>query len=389
MQNKLHVLHLARWYPSRADPMLGLFVKNQVTSLPQDVVSTVVFIKPVKGQEEVKRTVELSGKIREVRVTYPDHPFGAMNIWNFFRYMRREVAAIHGENHFDIIHVHILTRAGVVGRLLAEKFGVPMVVTESWSRYLQPAVGLRHWLSYKLARYATRGAEALVYVSKKLANALEQHGITAKRMVYIPNVVDTELFRPAQGERRSSGPVRLIHVSCFEEASKNISGLINAVAQLKSAGVEVSLCMVGEGQFSAEAESMAADLGIADLIDFKGLLPPAVVAKEVATSDFLIQTSRYETFGAVVPEAWACGTPVISTRVGVFAEMYRPELGEEISGTDPASIAAGIQAAADRRDTFSKEMMRKTAVDHFGKEVVGASLKSLYEDAIRSKNAGD
>jgi len=67
----MQVLHLARWYPSHEDPMLGLFVKNHVASLPEDVMATVVFIWPVKGQKSVSRTTARNGNIREVTVTYP------------------------------------------------------------------------------------------------------------------------------------------------------------------------------------------------------------------------------------------------------------------------------------------------------------------------------
>lgn len=389
MSKKLHVLHLARWYPSRVDSMLGLFVKNHIDALPEEVMSTVVFIWPVQGQKAVSRITARRGNIREITVTYPEHRFALINFWRFYRYTRREAEAVRAATPVDIIHVHVLTRMGVIGRLLAEKFGVPLVISESWSRYLQPAAGLRQWISYRLAGYAAAGSQALTYVSKRLEAALIGHGITSKRMEYIPNVVDTALFRPAEDSKAGTGVPKLVHISCFEEASKNISGLIGAVEILKNQGIEVKVCMIGDGEYRREAERKVEELGIADRFEFKGTLAPADVASEVAAADFLIQTSRYETFGAVVPEAWACGIPVISTQVGVFGEMYRPELGEEISGTEPASIAAGVKSAMDRSGTFSKELIRKTAVDHFGKEVVGAALKALYEDAIRAKNAAN
>lgn len=69
--------------------------------------------------------------------------------------------------------------------------------------------------------------------------------------------------------------------------------------------------ILGDGPLRQELESLAAELGIADLVDFRGHLESARVSEAMRRSLALLLPSTSEQFGLVVNEAFANALPVI------------------------------------------------------------------------------
>jgi glycosyltransferase involved in cell wall biosynthesis len=93
---------------------------------------------------------------------------------------------------------------------------------------------------------------------------------------------------------------------------KGYDVLLRAFAQVAPAHPSWNLAIVGEGPLRVELTGLAASLGIADRVEFRGWLPePGVV---LAASDIFVMASLYEGFPNALLEAMACGLPVISTQ---------------------------------------------------------------------------
>ena len=76
---------------------------------------------------------------------------------------------------------------------------------------------------------------------------------------------------------------------------------------------------------------------------------PARLASLVGACDLLVHPGDRETFGMVVLEAMACGTPVLGTAAGGVAELVDDEVGMLVEPNDAGALADGI-AAIYRRD---------------------------------------
>lgn len=378
----LHVLHLARWYPSQDDPMLGLFIRNQLKALPGNVSNTVIFTWPVQGAKEVRRELTEEGLIKAICIFYPSRRFSLFNFFVLLKLTYKEAMAVNAARPVDLIHAHILTRMAFTAKLLGMQLSLPYVVSEHWSRYYPQNPIFKGYFRILQSIKAVKRAEALICVSESLRDAMKRFSLEHPKTHIIPTVVDTSIFKPVDGMQQNDG-LRLVHISCFEEKSKNIAALLKALAMVTSKGKSCHTTFIGDGPDRNDLMKLAAQLGLTDQrVHFAGQLSQEAVADAMPSFDYLIQTSHYETFSTVVIEAWACGVPVMSTEVGVFAGFKSEKLGRLISSCSAEDIAAVIMVAARERHVYDKQFLRQYACDNFSSERVGALLYGVYSGVL-------
>ncbi len=98
-----------------------------------------------------------------------------------------------------------------------------------------------------------------------------------------------------------------------------LKAFAQAVPDPEVRAVIVGSAIFGEEDYGQELEQLAADLGIADRVDFTGFRSD--VQREFEQLDLLVHASVLtEPFGTVVFEAMAAGLPVIAARSGGVAE---------------------------------------------------------------------
>ncbi len=382
---RLRVLHLVRWYPHEADPQIGYFLQKQIRAVCAHTEGTVIFVWPVRGQAAPEKSVHTEANLKEIRITYPARNFAPANMLTLMKLMWKAALEEHKAAPFDLIHAHILTRVGVVAEWLGRHFGVPYLISEHWSRYYPENDGFHgFWRMHFTAKVIGRAA-ALTTVSERLKNAMELRGLRHPFTRTVPTLVDTSVFRPSGEEK--TGPLRWISISCFEERPKNLFGLIRAAAVLREEGVRFTLVFVGDGPDRRTVEAAAEAAGLSDCTRFTGMITQEEVAAELTRADYLVQPSRYETFGTPIIEAWACGVPVISTRTGVFAEVDSEPLGITVASEEVADIAAALRESISLRGSFSAATLREIAETRYGTAAVGKQLFDLYSEV--SARAGN
>ncbi len=92
---------------------------------------------------------------------------------------------------------------------------------------------------------------------------------------------------------------------------KGLDLLLDAAALLQQRGLDFRLAIGGSGAGEAEARAQAERLGIASRIDWRGWVEDAEAFYR--SIDILCVPSRLESFGLIVIEAFAQGTPVVAT----------------------------------------------------------------------------
>jgi glycosyltransferase involved in cell wall biosynthesis len=288
----------------------------------------------------------------------------------------------------DIIHVHVLTRLGIIALLYKLITGIPYLITEHWSRYL-PTVGTYRGFWRKLAtRIVVKNAGAITTVTKNLSDAMQSHRLNNKNYQVIQNVVDTELFHPAelsiQGIKK-----RFIHISCFEDRSKNISGLLRSLALLHITRNDFECQMIGEGMDLERMKKLADELGIHQkIVFFSGLLEGETLALAMREASFLVLFSNYENMPVVINEAFASGIPVVATRVGGIAEHVDETKGILVEAGDEKGMAKSLSQMLDTCEAYDKSLIRNYALEHFSKKAIAEQFISIYKGMIRkSKNS--
>jgi glycosyltransferase involved in cell wall biosynthesis len=222
---------------------------------------------------------------------------------------------------------------------------------------------LRAYERHVLPRVFDRCA-ALVAVSPV---ALSQ---ATGRAELVPPGVDVELFTPP-----GAGAVReprILYVGRVERTSrwKGLWVLVDAMAELRETLPDVRLSIVGSGDDVAPLQKRAADLGIADLIDWHGEvrhedLPDHYRRAGVAVLPSLTES---ESFGMTLIEAMAAGCPVVGSRVGGIPFVVRDGVdGLLVPPGEPSALAGALASVLTDpgRCATLGEAGRRAAVDRW------------------------
>jgi glycosyltransferase involved in cell wall biosynthesis len=195
---------------------------------------------------------------------------------------------------------------------------------------------------------AHRRFDAVIAVSRVLADDLARRGIRRERLHLLPNahVVTAEPYSRAEARERLGIAPEAFRLGWIGRLSreKGADVLLAALARVPDAGVEVSF--VGDGPERAALEAQAAALGIAARVRWHGVVPDA--ARYTAAFDAVTLSSRTEGTPITLLEAMAAGTPVVATRVGGVPDVLTPAEGELVEAEDPAALAGAIERI--RRD---------------------------------------
>ena len=373
----MKVLFLARWYPHKYDPMFGLFVQRhaEAAALYDDI--TVLYVHPdenAKGRFDIERTQE--NGVDTIRIYYKKKG----KISSAWRYFQSCVKGLKMAGKVDLNHVHVLTRTGFIAHWQKYLNGTPYLITEHWSRYLPGndySGALRKWWTKRIVRRASM----VTTVSEVLAQAMQSHGLKNKNYQIVPNVVDTNLFKPIP---HHNDIPKIVHVSCFEDKSKNISGLLEALKVMKDRGISYQAVLIGEGMDLELMQQRAIDLGLTDRVRFTGLLQGETLVDELATGDFFVLPSHYETGGIVLLEALACGLPVVATEVGALPEIVNESNGILVPPDNVAALADAMTRCCQSYGNYHQEELRKQVVERYSYEQVGKLIHQLYSSLCRS-----
>jgi glycosyltransferase involved in cell wall biosynthesis len=383
-----HILFLPLWYPNRYDPMFGLFIRNHAQLVSGFARVSVVYVHADKMLKRKPECIFIDDAgvqtwivyFRVVKCKIP----GLRECLKLYRFLMANRAGIrYASNHSGkpaLIHVHVLTRLGVIALWYKWIHRIPFVITEHWSRYL-PTVGTYQGTIRKLlTRLVVRNAKAITTPTRNLRDAMVKHGLSNPGYSILPNLVDTGLFVPGPPLPAASDRVKtIVHVSCFEDRSKNISGLLKSLGQLSGIRSDFKCIFVGDGMDYEDMEHMAEEAGLLNKIAFfAGLLEGEDLVVCLQSSDFMVVSSHYENLPVVISEAFACGLPVLSTDVGGISEILDDERGKLVPANDGAALLNGLIYMMDHLQDFDRNKIRKFAVDHSGKEVVSQTLKKLY-----------
>lgn len=389
MPDKPHILFIPRWYPHGDDPMIGLFVKNLANCLAGHFRISVLHIR---GDSSASKALAVNGRIQD-GIFVAEAVVGASSgyYWRriviLIRYVRAFLNTWSSIRRYNgrpaLVHVHVLTRCGVMAAWLKMTYGIPYVVSEHWSRYYPENNQYKGFFRKLITRLVLRQASVLIVVSNALRKAMEMHGLHHARTFIIANTVDTDVFTPATGTKSHTSTV-FIHISCFDEKAKNIRALVDAFAQVVTEGYHVELWLVGDGPDRRMIEQHAGTLSVCKgSIKFYPVLTPHQLVELIRQANFTIQTSRYETFGTVVMESFACGVPVVSTATGIFPEVVSPLTGVLISGFEPDDIVVAIKEAISRNGLFDRKLMRDIAIERCNPERVAAQLMAVYNPLLQ------
>jgi colanic acid/amylovoran biosynthesis glycosyltransferase len=154
---------------------------------------------------------------------------------------------------------------------------------------------------------------------------------------------------------------RMVHL-------KGYGLVVEAIAELRRRGLDVTATFVGEGPSRAEVEGAARDAGIAQHVTFAGAVAQDEMSRYYERADIFCMSSFAEGLPVVLIEAMAMKLPVVSTRVAAI-----PELVEDgVSGLLVPPARADL--LADAIEALARDPERRRAMGEAGRRAVASEF---------------
>ncbi|HKS11928.1 MAG TPA: GT4 family glycosyltransferase PelF [Pseudomonas sp.] len=178
-----------------------------------------------------------------------------------------------------------------------------------------------------------------------------KEGAPAERTEVIPNGINLDQWRQAL-DSRAAGIPPVVGLIGRVVPIKDVKTFLRAMRGVVTAMPHVQGWIVGpeeeDPDYVAECRSLVASLGLEDRVQFKGFQRIQDVLPHMG---LMVLTSISEAQPLVILEAWAAGTPVVSSDVGSCREMIEGgdtadrdlgRAGEVVAIADPQATAQAI-----------------------------------------------
>lgn len=329
---------------------------------------------------------------------------GARAVWN--RDATARTAALCRSFQPDVVHVHtpFPLMSPAVFRTV-HKFGIPCVITVRSFRYAcvratlerdgkvceqcvgrrvkLPAVQHRCYhdsalgsacMAGSLTLHRAIGTFAMIDRVIAMTEFTRQHmiaeGYESSRVVIKPN----SLPDPGVSDRPR---LQQAVVTARLAPEKGVQTVLEAWRRLDR---DLRLVVVGDGALRAQVEAAAAE---DDRIDFRGWLGHAETMDILRSSLLTIVPSEwYETFGNVVIEGLATGTPLLVSHLTNNTQIVEPGVqGEVFAAGDPDDLVRSLHTMLEEVDLAAMGRAgRATYLERYTPDVIVTRLIEIYEE---------
>lgn len=214
-----------------------------------------------------------------------------------------------------------------------------------------------------------RKVDVYVALTEFARRKFVEGGLPAERVVVKPNFVASD-----PGAKRGRGEYALYVGRLSEEKGPHV--LLKAWARL---GGSVPLKIAGDGPLKKE---LGREIGAKGLngMELLGQVGSEEIAGLLHGARFLVFPSVwYEGFPLTIVEAFACGVPVIASRLGSMAEIVEDgKTGLHFTASDDAELAAKVEWAWAHAKEM-EEMGRAARREFEGKYTSAANYRRLME----------
>ncbi len=259
---------------------------------------------------------------------------------------------------------------------------IPVVaVVHEWRAIRTKAGEVRGERYKRAAQDALDGVGAVVFPSEHTKRqGMDELSLRyPERAVVIPNPLQAAFADPdldISGRRRG-----IAFVGSFNER-KNPQTVVRAIASMPGA----ELTMQGRGPLEAGLRELVSELGVGDRVTFAPFVRPRKHVRAVigvmSSAELVCLPSFSESFGLVMIEALAAGSPVVGfgpTLVEI-RDRLGIDVGEPLDDPTPESVAAAIEAVKAR--SWDRSALRRAALSEFSVRSVGRRYARLMRQVI-------
>lgn len=292
---------------------------------------------------------------------------------------------------YDLIYSHYWL-SGWTGRLLQRWWKVPHITMFHTLGAVKNALGIGEdepELRIEVEKCLARDCHRIIASTEREKEQLIScYGATPSRIGVVPCGVNLDLFQPmGRVDARQSlgldGSKVILFVGRIEPL-KGLDSLLRAMTYLKDTPNVKLMIIGGDARSGEELErlrGLCRELRIEDTVTFMELVKQERLPYFYSAADVCVIPSYYESFGMVALESLACGTPVVSTRVGSMEDIIlQGETGYVVDNNNPRQLADKIAVVLSRADNGDRSGGPMPA------SVAGFSWPNITEKVINEFN---
>ena len=390
----MRVAVVAEWYPSPADPVLGIWAHRQAVAA-RDAgadVRVLAMRRPVpplsvaraghpalrdwaRAVPSMLEPWELDGiEIEPVPFVAPPRPL-SYGTWGWW--MAPSLSRALARQDVDVVHAHSILPPGHAVHLTRRR-GPARVVSTHGPDVIHVA-GASRWAARATAE-TLRGADLVLANSTWAERRCRELGGAdiATAVVHL----GADLPAPAPSRHDRATLVTVAHLV----ARKRHAVVLHALAALAPAR-RPDYLVIGDGPGREPLARMAADLGLDGTVRFAGQLPHERALAEAARCHAFVMPGVEEPFGVAFVEAMAAGLPAIGARgEGGPEDIAAAGPGLLLVPPDDhlalARTLEGLLADPDRLAALGAQA-RDTVARSFTWERCGTATVAAYERALR------
>jgi glycosyltransferase involved in cell wall biosynthesis len=200
------------------------------------------------------------------------------------------------------------------------------------------------WLAMRYIPYMTPRVAAFRAVNHvEVPELLRQLGVPEEKILILPALyMDYDVFKPGVGEALKQ--FDLLYVGRLAP-NKGLFTILDGLQRLRQTRPQTTLAIRGAGPLRAALQQRIIRLGLVEAVTWIPRLDEITqLADLYRAARALVCASTAEGGPRVTVEAMACGTPVITTPVGIMRELVE----DGVNGLVFAGDAAGLAATAAR-----------------------------------------
>jgi glycosyltransferase involved in cell wall biosynthesis len=304
-----------------ADALLGRGHQVDVFCLPLDRADTNTPAGPLR----VFRLRIRHQRTATIRYLYE---YGAFFIWALAL-----VSTLHFRRRYDIVYVHNMPNFFVFAALLPKLTGAKVVLdvhdpaaellTSIRERELPPWMGA---LVRGEERISLAYVNAVITVNETMRQRLRRLTPRSTPVAVVMNLPDPDTFVAEQPSRvGTTGPLLVYSGSIAHRNGVDL--VLRALATLTDEFPSLRLRVIGEGPARADAVELARSLGVADRVEFRGLIPLEDIPYAVGDALAGVSPQREDVFGSYVfsmkvAEYVLLGLPVVCSGIATMRHYF-------------------------------------------------------------------
>ncbi|GGC09873.1 glycosyl transferase family 1 [Novosphingobium endophyticum] len=356
----MRILSIATLFPNPAKPSFGVFVGNQMRAVAAGGEVDLTMVSPIglppwplstrEPYVRLKDIPEVSDAVG-IKVYYPRFTLipmvgGDSNPGRIARAVLPLARCLHEVRPFDLVDAQFFFPDGPAAAIIARELGLPLTIKSR-------GADIHYWGQREKAlaqmKDAANQAAGLLAVSQALREDMIAVGMPGEKIAVHYTGLDRERFHPIErGAARalvsampnlgiwSQGPLIVTPGSLIPRKGQRL--VIEALKYLP----DVRLALAGAGEDEAGLRALAGRLGVADRVQFLGLVDHDILPHVLCAADVLVLPSASEGLANVWIEGLACGTPIVVPDIGGAAEVVKDATAGRLVARNPESIAGAV-----------------------------------------------